>query len=35
LVEAGKVLGIEVKDHIVITKESFFSFKDKGIIKES
>lgn len=32
LVEAGKILGIEVIDHIVITKESFFSFKDKGLI---
>ena len=35
LIEAGKILGIEVDDHIVVTKESFFSFKEKGLIKES
>jgi DNA repair protein RadC len=35
LVESGKILGIEVMDHIVVTKESFFSFKEKGLIKES
>jgi len=33
LVEAGKILGIEVLDHIIITKNSFFSFKDKGLLK--
>lgn len=32
LVEAGKILGIEVADHIIITKDSFFSFKDKRLI---
>ena len=32
LVEAGKILGIEVGDHIIITKNGFFSFKDKGLI---
>ncbi|ODS32140.1 MAG: DNA repair protein [Candidatus Scalindua rubra] len=35
LIEAGKILGIEVVDHIVVTKESFFSFKEKGLIKKS
>ena len=35
LIESGKILGIEVIDHIVVTKKSFFSFKDKGLIKES
>lgn len=35
LVESGKILGIEVIDHIVVTKEMFFSFKEKGLIKES
>ena len=29
------ILGIEVIDHIIVTKERFFSFKDKGLIKES
>ncbi|HOD97091.1 MAG TPA: DNA repair protein RadC [Candidatus Paceibacterota bacterium] len=32
LVESGKILGIEVADHIIITKDNFFSFKNKGII---
>lgn len=30
LTEAGKILGIEVKDHIVVAKTSYFSFKEKG-----
>jgi len=32
LVEAGKILGIEVFDHIIVTKNNFFSFKNKGLI---
>jgi len=32
LVEAGKILGIEVLDHIIITKEGFFSFKEGGLL---
>ena len=32
LVEAGKILGIEVIDHIIITKENYLSFKEKGLI---
>jgi len=32
LVEAGKILGIEVVDHIIITKTGFISFKDKNLI---
>lgn len=32
LVEAGKILGIEVLDHIIVTKNSFFSFKEKGLL---
>jgi DNA repair protein RadC len=32
LVEAGKILGIEVIDHIIIAKSGFLSFKEKGII---
>jgi hypothetical protein len=34
-IETGKILGIEVVDHIIVTKSSFFSFKEKGLIKES
>ena len=32
LVESGKILGIEVVDHIIITKNEFFSFKEKKLI---
>ncbi|MGB9743633.1 MAG: JAB domain-containing protein [Minisyncoccia bacterium] len=32
LIESGKILGIEVVDHIVITKTGFMSFKDKNLI---
>ena len=32
LTEAGKILGIEVLDHIIVTKDSFISFKEKGLI---
>jgi DNA repair protein RadC len=33
LIEAGKILGIEVIDHIIITKTGFFSFKEKGLLR--
>ncbi len=32
LVEAGKILGIEVVDHIIITKNEPFSFKENKLI---
>ncbi len=32
LVKAGKLLGIEVADHLIITKDSYFSFKEKKYI---
>jgi DNA repair protein RadC len=32
LVEAGKILGIEIVEHIIITKTGFLSFKEKGVI---
>ena len=32
LVEAGKLLGIEVLDHIIVTKDNFISFKEKGLL---
>jgi len=32
LVESGKILGIEVFDHIIVVKDDFFSFKNKGLI---
>jgi DNA repair protein RadC len=32
IVEAGKILGIPVHDHIIFTDESFTSFLEKGLI---
>jgi DNA repair protein RadC len=32
LIEAGKIVGIEVLDHIIITKNKHLSFKEKGLI---
>lgn len=32
LAEAGKILGIEVVDHIIVGKNGFFSFKKKKLI---
>ena len=30
LVETGKILGIDIMDHIIVAKTSHFSFKEKG-----
>ncbi len=32
LAEAGKILGIEVLDHIIIGKDAAYSFKEKGLM---
>jgi len=32
LVEAGKIMGIEVLDHIIIAKNKTFSFKESGLM---
>jgi DNA repair protein RadC len=32
LIEAGKIMGIDVLDHVVITRNKVFSFKEKGLI---
>ena len=32
IIEAGKVLGIDILDHIIIAKTKFFSFKNRGLI---
>ena len=32
LIEVGKIMGIDVLDHIIITKNKAFSFKEKGLI---
>ncbi len=35
LVEAGKIMGIEVLDHIIVTGKNFLSFKEQGLILKS
>lgn len=32
LIDAGKIIGIEVLDHIIIGKNSFSSFKERGLM---
>jgi DNA repair protein RadC len=32
LIKAGKLLGIEISDHLIITKDGYFSFKERKII---
>lgn len=32
LKEAGKILGIDVVDHIIVSRANYFSFKNKGLI---
>jgi len=32
IIEAGKVMGIDVLDHVIITKNKVFSFKEKKLI---
>lgn len=32
LVEAGKIMGIKIIDHLIVGQDSFMSFKEKGIL---
>jgi len=32
IVEAGKIMGIDVLDHVIITKNKVFSFKERGLL---
>ena len=32
LMEVGKILGVEVIDHIIVGKNGFFSFKERGLV---
>ena len=34
LVEAGKILGIEIIDHVIVTNDDYFSFQENQLIKE-
>ncbi len=33
LLEAGKILGIEIIDHVIVAKESYYSFQEHGILR--
>lgn len=33
LTEVGKILGIEVVDHVIIAKNNYFSFKDRELLR--
>jgi DNA repair protein RadC len=32
LIEAGKIIGIDVRDHIIVSKNGYFSFREKKLI---
>ncbi|MBW6432103.1 JAB domain-containing protein, partial [Patescibacteria group bacterium] len=32
LKEAGEVLGIALLDHVIVTKEGYYSFQEKGVL---
>lgn len=32
LIEAGKILGIELLDHVIVSKEKYFSFKENSLM---
>jgi len=32
LAEAGKILGIEVTDHVIVAKKTYFSFKENKLL---
>jgi DNA repair protein RadC len=32
LTEAGKILGIQVLDHLIVTKKGYYSFQEAGLI---
>ncbi|MDI6714152.1 MAG: DNA repair protein RadC [Thermodesulfovibrio sp.] len=34
LIEAGKIVGIEVVDHVIVSRNGYFSFQAEGILKE-
>ena len=32
LIEAGRTLGVEIADHVIVTKDAHFSFREGGIL---
>ena len=35
MLEAGRILGITVLDHIIVTKKGYLSFKEEGLLRDS
>jgi DNA repair protein RadC len=33
LADAGNILGIRILDHVIVTRKSYFSFQESGLIK--
>lgn len=33
LTEAGKILGLRVLDHVIVTRKGYYSFQEAGLIK--
>ncbi|MCL0075435.1 DNA repair protein RadC [Dehalococcoidia bacterium] len=34
LTDAGKILGLRVLDHVIVTRKGYYSFQEAGLIKE-
>ncbi|MFA7160770.1 MAG: JAB domain-containing protein, partial [Kiritimatiellia bacterium] len=34
LTEAGRILGLRILDHIIVTRKGHFSFLESGLIKD-
>jgi len=32
LTEAGKILGIKVLDHIIVSRQGYYSFQENGLV---
>jgi len=32
IIEAGKIMGVDILDHVIITKSKVFSFKEKNLL---
>jgi DNA repair protein RadC len=33
LAESGKILGLRVLDHVIVTRKGYFSFQEAGLIR--
>ncbi|MBM4276735.1 MAG: hypothetical protein FJ130_02495 [Deltaproteobacteria bacterium] len=32
LTEAGKILGIQILDHVIVTRKGYYSFRETGLL---